>query len=114
MRVIYNLKAIYFLLFICFWGSYCPKGFAQCSPTAIEIPNNGIDEDCDDLDDIFLHLPPYIYMVEGKDFELYFRNIILSTHPQDYTFEVQTSLPGINANGKWSLLQLFPILASIV
>jgi hypothetical protein len=73
---------------------------AQCNQ--LEIPNNGIDEDCDQLDGIFLQLPPYIYMVEGQDFELYFRNCILSTHPWDYHFSVITPLNGQKTGEKWS------------
>ncbi len=76
----------------------------QCNAAALEIPGNKIDEDCDGLDDIFLHLPPYIYMVENQDFELYFHNIILSQHPQDYNFSVKTRLGGTVQGRKWAFV----------
>ncbi len=41
-------------------------------------------------------------MVEGQDFEMYFRNLILSKHPQDYVFSVNTPLNGLNSGQKWA------------
>ncbi len=97
------MRLSYLSLLGCFLGLLAPVLVrAQCNPTAAEIPHNGFDEDCDGLDDIFLTLPPYIYMVEGQDFELYFRNVILSKHPLDYVFSVNTPLNGQNLGQKWA------------
>jgi len=77
---------------------------AQCHPDSLEIPNNGFDEDCDGLDDIYLKMAPYFYAVEGAPFSIHFPNLILSQHPGDYVFEVITAMDG-NYDGdtwKWS------------
>ncbi len=88
-----------------FFGLAAPQNLsAQCNPSAAEIPKNGFDEDCDGLDDIFLTLPPYIYAIEGQDLEIYFRNLILSKHPQDYQFSVNTPLAGNSNAEKWMFL----------
>jgi GEVED domain/Secretion system C-terminal sorting domain len=94
-------RVSYSLLF-CFLFCVLPNEQATAQCNQLEIPNNGIDEDCDQLDGIFLQLPPVIYMVEGQDFELYFRNCILSTHPLDYQFAVNTPLYGQKSYEKWS------------
>lgn len=77
---------------------------AQCN--GLEIPGNGVDEDCDGLDDLFLHLPPHIYLVTGEPFELFFRHTILSNHPGDYVFTLSTPLGGQSSAEKWIITPL--------
>jgi glutamine cyclotransferase len=95
-----HFRVLAFVLF-CMIAPSANLTSQTCFPSNIEIPNNQFDEDCDGLDDIFLHLPPYIYTVAGQEFELYFRNIILSTHPQDYRFQVSTPVGGTSNLEKW-------------
>ncbi len=112
MRIIYK-SVLYFPLVCCLAStlpSFLTAQDSLCRPSRLEIPRNGFDEDCDGFDDLFLHLPPRIYAVEGQPFELYFRNIILSRHPQDYFFTVKTILPGETGRAKWAFT---PAAASI-
>jgi hypothetical protein len=74
---------------------------AQCHPDSLEIPNNGIDEDCDGLDDLYLKLAPYFYAVEGVPFSVHYPNLILSKHPGDYLFEVITDMNGQVQGDRW-------------
>gem|GEM_PF-656792 len=77
---------------------------AQCNPQNLEIPNNGIDEDCDGLDELFLQMAPDFYAVEGVPFSVHYPNLILSKHPGDYTFEVITDLNGQVQGDRWDWL----------
>jgi Secretion system C-terminal sorting domain/Putative metal-binding motif len=97
MNKLIHLLLAAFLVFFCHENIY-----TQCSNP--EIPGNGIDEDCDGLDGIYLNLPKFIYGTEGQDLEIYFRNIILSQHPQDYTFEVNSALNGTNLGTKFKIM----------
>ncbi len=74
---------------------------AQCD--SLEVPGNGVDEDCDGYDDIFLHLPPCIYLASGEPYDLFFRHTIFSEHPADYQFEVISLLGGTNEADKWTI-----------
>jgi hypothetical protein len=79
------------------------KNYAQCDPLANDAPKNGIDADCDGLDDLYLHMPPYIYFVEGKKYEIFFRNLFISNHISTYTIGVLTDLQGTQTADAWSL-----------
>jgi HYR domain/GEVED domain/Domain of unknown function DUF11 len=77
---------------------------AQCDLVSPDAPHNGIDSDCDGLDALYLQMPPYVYTTEGQVFDLYFRNIFLSKHPQHYSYAVVTPLTGGSANAeRWTI-----------
>jgi hypothetical protein len=81
---------------------------AQCNTSTPDAPFNGIDTDCDGLDALDLHMPAYIYLVEGKVFDLFYRNLFLSKHPIDYTCTVVTSLStGVSTSEKWTITPTF-------
>jgi choice-of-anchor B domain-containing protein len=73
-----------------------------CDTANLEIPYNGVDEDCDDLDALYLSLPPYVYALEGVPTALVFRNHFLSKHPQDYLISVETDLDGTIFSDRWA------------
>jgi hypothetical protein len=98
-----RMNKLMHLLLAAFLVIYCHENtYSQCNNP--EIPGNGIDEDCDGLDGIYLNLPKYIYGTEGQDLEIYFRNLILSQHPQDYTFAVNSALNGTNLGPKFKIM----------
>jgi hypothetical protein len=99
----YTRLTCYALFFGLIITLFPTKNFAQCDPLANDAPKNGVDADCDGLDDLYLHMPSYIYMVEGKKFEIFFRNLFVSNHISTYTIGVITTLQGAQTADTWSI-----------
>ncbi len=74
---------------------------AQCDTTAIDLPYNSKDEDCDGLDEFRILLPPYLYATQGKEFALYYANVFLSKYSYKYKTKVITNLAGTKTNTSW-------------
>jgi hypothetical protein len=90
---------VFVLFFLCFLFT-AGRVSAQCDQITPDLPFNGVDSDCDGLDALFLQMPLYAYATVGQPFELYFRNVFLSKHPQDYSYSVITPLTGGTATSE--------------
>jgi hypothetical protein len=110
MLKIFYTKAVLFAFLGILFFTLPQSNFAQCDLLANDAPYNGVDSDCDGLDDLNLFMSSYIYMVEGKSTEIFFRNLFISKHPATYTFGVITDLQGTQTTETWSIT---PTLAMV-
>jgi hypothetical protein len=95
-------RLVRFIPFIFLFSSY--QSNAQCDSLAIDLPFNSIDEDCDGLDQLYIHLPAYSYAVEGQEFALFFDNVILAKNSYKYRKEVLATFSNsVITNKKWTL-----------
>jgi Secretion system C-terminal sorting domain len=95
------LRSLYLMHFLCALVTPFVTSAQVCNPLAIDLPNNSTDEDCDGLDQLFLQMPQYSYAVEGKPFEIFFDNIMLTKNASKYQIEVQSPFMATKTTKYW-------------